>query len=79
MENKLSLSYNKINVKNNETDRNKKIIKYLKLNTNIKKKLLPSLSNIVKNRNISPPSQIVYKSENNIKTNKKKLKKVRFI
>ena len=79
LENKLSLSYNKINVKNNETDRNKKIIKYLKLNTNIKKKLLPSLSNIVKNRNISPPSQIVYKSENNIKTNKKKLKKVRFI
>ena len=65
LENKLNLSDNKININKNKHDINKKMIKYLKLNTNIKKKLLPSLSNKVKNKNISPPP-IIYKSESNV-------------
>ena len=77
LENKLNLSDNKININKNKHDINKKMIKYLKLNTNIKKKLLPSLSNKVKNKNISPPP-IIYKSESNVKTNKNELKKVNF-
>ena len=78
LENKLSLSYNKTNVNNIKADINKKIIKFLKGNTNIKKKLLlPSIKNKLQIKSLSSP-QITAKTDNNFKKEKIKLKKVKF-
>ena len=77
LENRLSLSYNKTNVNNSKSDINKKIIKFLKVNTNIKKKILPSIKNRLQNKSLSSP-QITDKTDKNIKNDKIKLKKVHF-
>ena len=77
LENRHSLSYNKTNINNSKTDINKKIIKFLKVNNNIKKKLLPSIKNKLQNKSLSSP-QISDKIDKSIKTDKIKLKKVHF-
>ena len=77
METKLNLSYNKNNTNNTDIEKNKKIIKDLKLNKFIKKKLLPSINYTVRNKVITPLKEDA-KSETSFKTNKRQLKKVRF-
>ena len=77
--NKLNLSYNKTNINNNsKLDMNKKIIQYLKINTNIKKKLLPSIKDKLKIKSLSSSPTLNAKTDNNINKNQKILKKVNF-
>ena len=73
LENRLSLSYNKTNVNNSKSEINKKIIKFFKANTNIKKKVLPSIKNRLQNKSLSSP-KITDKTDINIKNDKIKLK-----
>ena len=75
MENKFSLSYNKNNVNSTNSENNKRIIMKIEMNDRIKKKLLPSINNNLRNKCVSPLKENA-KSESNF--NEIKLKKVHF-